>query len=60
MENLDKHYKPKNNSNHIALDFTKFLRFIADNFFKKKYCQRAVGVEKLAAEHRIVAVRVTR
>ena len=49
MENLDKHYKPQNKSDHIALAFTKFLRFIADTFFKKKYGHRAVVLETVAA-----------
>lgn len=35
MENLDKHYKPQNKSDRVALAFTKFLRFVADIFFKK-------------------------
>ena len=49
MENLDKHYKPQNKSDRIALTFTKFLRFIADTFFKKKYGHRAVVLETVAA-----------
>ena len=32
MENLEKHHKPQNKSDHIALAFTKFLRLIADTF----------------------------
>ena len=49
MENLDKHYKPQNKSDRVALAFTKFLRFIADTFFKKKYGHRAVVLETVAA-----------
>ena len=36
MVNLNKHYNPKNLSDRVALMFTKFLRFLADAFFKKK------------------------
>jgi ubiquinol oxidase len=55
MENLDKHYKPINKSDRIALTFTKFLRFIADTFFKKKYGHRAVVLETVAAVPGMVA-----
>ena len=36
MINLNKHYKPKNFSDRVAYSFTKFLRFLADAFFRKK------------------------
>ena len=55
MENLDKHYKPQNKSDRVALAFTKFLRFIADTFFKKKYGHRAVVLETVAAVPGMVA-----
>ena len=55
MEDLDKHYKPQNKSDHVALAFTKFLRFIADTFFKKKYGHRAVVLETVAAVPGMVA-----
>jgi len=55
MENLDKHYKPQNKSDRVALVFTKFLRFIADTFFKKKYGHRAVVLETVAAVPGMVA-----
>ena len=55
MEHLDKHYKPQNKSDRIALTFTKFLRFIADTFFKKKYGHRAVVLETVAAVPGMVA-----
>ena len=55
MENLDKHYKPQNKSDRIALAFTKFLRFVADIFFKKKYGHRAVVLETVAAVPGMVA-----
>ena len=55
MENLEKHHKPQNKSDHIALVFTKFLRLIADTFFKKKYGHRAVVLETVAAVPGMVA-----
>jgi ubiquinol oxidase len=55
MENLEKHHKPQNKSDHIALAFTKFLRLIADTFFKKKYGHRAVVLETVAAVPGMVA-----
>ena len=55
MSNLDNHYDPKNRSDKIALAFTKFLRFIADTFFRKKYGHRAVVLETVAAVPGMVA-----
>ena len=55
MENLEKHYKPENTSDRVALAFTKFLRLIADIFFKKKYGHRAVVLETVAAVPGMVA-----
>ena len=55
MEDLKKHHKPQNKSDRIALAFTKFLRFIADTFFKKKYGHRAVVLETVAAVPGMVA-----
>ena len=49
MNNLDSHYKPSNFSDKVALSFTKFLRFLADTFFKKRYGHRAVVLETVAA-----------
>ena len=49
MLSLDIHHKPENMSDRVALAFTKFLRFIADTFFKKKYGHRAVVLETVAA-----------
>ncbi|MDC3143334.1 alternative oxidase, partial [Candidatus Pelagibacter sp.] len=45
----------QNKSDHIALTFTKFLRYIADTFFKKKYGHRAVVLETVAAVPGMVA-----
>ena len=55
MNNLDKHFEPNNKSDRIALAFTKFLRFVADIFFKKKYGHRAVVLETVAAVPGMVA-----
>ena len=55
MENLNKHHKPQNLSDKIAFSFTKFLRFLADTFFKKKYGHRAVVLETVAAVPGMVA-----
>ena len=49
MDNLNRHYKTKDYSDRIALSFTKFLRFLADTFFKKRYGHRAVVLETVAA-----------
>ena len=49
MNNLKKHYEVKNFSDRVALGFTKFLRFLADTFFKKRYGHRAVVLETVAA-----------
>ena len=55
MSNLEKHYNPKNFSDRVALIFTKFLRFLADAFFRKKYGHRAVVLETVAAVPGMVA-----
>ena len=55
MEKLIRHHKPQNLSDQIALAFTKFLRFLADTFFKKKYGHRAVVLETVAAVPGMVA-----
>ena len=55
MENLNSHHKPQNFSDKVAFAFTKFLRFLADTFFKKKYGHRAVVLETVAAVPGMVA-----
>ena len=55
MDNLSKHFEPKNFSDKVALSFTKFLRFLADTFFKKRYGHRAVVLETIAAVPGMVA-----
>ena len=55
MNELDKHFEPQNFSDKVALAFTKFLRFLADTFFKKRYGHRAVVLETVAAVPGMVA-----
>ena len=55
MSYTTKHYTPKNLSDRTSLIFTKFLRFLADTFFKKKYGHRAVVLETVAAVPGMVA-----
>ena len=55
MEDLKKHYEPKNFSDKVALSFTKFLRFLADTFFRQRYGHRAVVLETIAAVPGMVA-----
>ena len=52
---LDYHFKPENVSDRIAFSFTKFLRFVADFFFAKRYGHRAVVLETVAAVPGMVA-----
>ncbi len=46
---LKVHVKPKTFGDHVALRLVKFLRFLADTFFKKRYGHRAVVLETVAA-----------
>ncbi len=55
MEYNFSHHKPENKSDYIALYFTKFLRFLADTFFAKRYGHRAVVLETVAAVPGMVA-----
>ena len=55
MTDLNKHFEPKNLSDKIAFVFTKFLRLMADTFFKKRYGHRAVVLETIAAVPGMVA-----
>ena len=43
------HYPPSGFSDRFALGVTKFLRFFADTFFAKRYGNRAVVLETVAA-----------
>jgi len=46
---LDRHHAPRDASDRVALAFTKFLRFLADAFFARRYGHRAVVLETVAA-----------
>ena len=43
------HHAPRDFRDHIALGFTRTLRFCADTFFAKRYGHRAVVLETVAA-----------
>src|SRR3569832_997151 len=43
------HHRPRDFRDHIALGFTKTLRFCADTFFAVRYGHRAVVLETVAA-----------
>ncbi len=43
------HRSPRSLSDRIALGFTRLLRFFADAFFRRRYGQRAVVLETVAA-----------
>src|SRR3569832_1952063 len=43
------HHRPRDFRDHIALGFTKTLRFCADTFFAKRYGHRAIVRETVAA-----------
>jgi len=43
------HHSPKGLGDHIAFGFVKFLRFLADQFFAKRYGHRAIVLETVAA-----------
>jgi ubiquinol oxidase len=49
VDPLQKHHSPAGFSDRVALFLTKFLRFIADVFFKRRYGHRAVVLETVAA-----------
>ena len=53
--NLPTHHKPVGMRDHVALSFTKFLRFFADTFFSGRYGHRAVVLETVAAVPGMVA-----
>ncbi len=46
---LSVHHEPREFGDHFALALVKFLRFIADAFFAKRYGHRAVVLETVAA-----------
>ena len=46
---LAQHHIPTDFSDRIAYGFTRFLRFVADTFFARRYGHRAVVLETIAA-----------
>ncbi len=46
---LTARHQPKTFSDRVAFAFTRFLRFIADTFFARRYGHRAVVLETVAA-----------
>jgi ubiquinol oxidase len=48
-ENLSIHFQPQSLSDRFAMVMCKFLRWIADTFFQKRYGHRAVVLETVAA-----------
>jgi ubiquinol oxidase len=55
IDSLERHHDVRNFSDRIAYAFTKFLRFLADIFFAKRYGHRAVVLETVAAVPGMVA-----
>jgi ubiquinol oxidase len=52
-------HRPANLSDRIAFGFTKLLRFCADTFFAKRYGQRAIVLETVAAVPGMVGATLT-
>jgi len=55
VSDLEKHHTPAGISDRFALAVTKFLRFVADVFFAKRYGHRAVVLETVAGVPGMVA-----
>ncbi|KAH7700405.1 Ubiquinol oxidase, partial [Aphelenchoides avenae] len=49
------HRKPESVSDHVAFRIVKFLRFFADQFFRKRYVHRAIVLETVAGVPGMVA-----
>ncbi|KAA0684976.1 alternative oxidase [Azospirillum brasilense] len=49
LHSLTLHHRPQDFGDHVALGFTKALRFVADTFFAKRYGHRAIVLETVAA-----------
>lgn len=56
---LSHHHNPRGLSDRIALGFTKSLRFFADTFFAKRYGNRAIVLETVAAVPGMVGATLT-
>jgi ubiquinol oxidase len=53
------HHQPRDFRDHVALGFTKTLRFCADTFFAKRYGHRAIVLETVAAVPGMVGATIT-
>ena len=53
------HHVPNGVSDHLALVFTRLLRFVADTFFAKRYGHRAIVLETVAAVPGMVGATIT-
>lgn len=53
------HHQASGVSDHLALGFTKALRFCADTFFAKRYGHRAIVLETVAAVPGMVGATLT-
>jgi ubiquinol oxidase len=58
-ELLTVHHRPADIRDHVALGFTKLLRFCADSFFAKRYGHRAIVLETVAAVPGMVGATLT-
>ncbi|HEY1225178.1 MAG TPA: alternative oxidase [Brevundimonas sp.] len=56
---LSVHHKVRGVSDRVAFGFVKFLRFFADTFFAKRYGNRAVVLETVAAVPGMVGATLT-
>ena len=59
LVDLSVHHKPKGLSDRVAFGFVKFLRAFADAFFSKRYGNRAVVLETVAAVPGMVGATLT-
>lgn len=58
LVDLGVHHPPRDVSDHIALGFTKVLRWCADTFFAKRYGHRAIELETVVAVPGMVGATV--
>ena len=56
---LTTRHNPRTFSDRVAFSFTRFLRFIADTFFAKRYGHRAVVLETVAAVPGMVGASIS-
>ncbi len=58
LVDLTVHHQPRDVRDHIALGFTRILRWCADTFFAKRYGHRAIVLETVAAVPGMVGATV--